>query len=314
MPAPPAGSGNGARKVVVAKQGEYGAALFTERGFFSLPGYPLETVLDPTGAGDTFAGGFLGYLSAHAGEPFTDDLLRRAMTYGSVLASFNVEEFGTERIQRLTDQEIHDALPRVQGHDSTSRLSPSRARCRRERVQTTGRVDPAPRRSALYRARPGSSSSPFRSRRNCAAVAPSSARWSQESVMSMRGRTTACPSSATTRSLDSADREDRDLRRVEHGDEPLDPVHAEVRDRERAADEVLRNELVLARAPDDLDALGGQLGDGLRLDGREDGDDEAVRHGDGHADVHRAEDVHLAVHVVGVDGRVLERARPRRAS
>jgi sugar/nucleoside kinase (ribokinase family) len=93
-------------RVVVAKQGEYGAALFTDRGFFSLPGYPLETVLDPTGAGDTFAGGFLGYLSAHAGEPFTDDLFRRAMTYGSVLASFNVEEFGTERIQRLTDGEI----------------------------------------------------------------------------------------------------------------------------------------------------------------------------------------------------------------
>ncbi len=95
-------------KVVVAKQGEYGAALFTERGFFSLPGYPLETVLDPTGAGDTFAGGFLGYLAAHAGEPFTDDLFRRAMTYGSVLASFNVEEFGTERVQRLTDEEIDE--------------------------------------------------------------------------------------------------------------------------------------------------------------------------------------------------------------
>ena len=54
--------------IVVAKQGEYGAALFTEDGFFALPAYPLESVLDPTGAGDSFAGGFLGYLDAHAEE------------------------------------------------------------------------------------------------------------------------------------------------------------------------------------------------------------------------------------------------------
>jgi sugar/nucleoside kinase (ribokinase family) len=97
--------GNGPR-IVVAKQGEYGAALFTEEGFFSLPGYPLEDVLDPTGAGDSFAGGFLGYLDGHAGRELDDALLRNAMTYGSVLASFNVEEFGTERIQRLTHDEI----------------------------------------------------------------------------------------------------------------------------------------------------------------------------------------------------------------
>lgn len=92
--------------IVVAKQGEYGAALFTESGFFSVPGYPLETVVDPTGAGDTFAGGFLGYLAAHAAGPWSDDLLRNAMTYGSALASFNVEEFGTERVARLTAAEI----------------------------------------------------------------------------------------------------------------------------------------------------------------------------------------------------------------
>jgi sugar/nucleoside kinase (ribokinase family) len=90
--------------VVIAKQGEYGAALFTPEGFFALPAYPLETVNDPTGAGDSFAGGFLGYLaSQNSGD---DATLRRAMTYGSVLASFNVEEFGTERIQRLTRDEI----------------------------------------------------------------------------------------------------------------------------------------------------------------------------------------------------------------
>jgi sugar/nucleoside kinase (ribokinase family) len=94
-------------RAVVAKQGEYGAALFTESGFFALPGYPLEDVRDPTGAGDSFAGGFLGYLDSQGGEP-DDATLRRAMGYGTVLASFNVEEFGTERVARLTRAEIDD--------------------------------------------------------------------------------------------------------------------------------------------------------------------------------------------------------------
>src|ERR687894_1436941 len=66
-------------RVVIAKQGEYGAALFTSDGFFALTAYPLETVNDPTGAGDSFAGGFVGYLAAHVGEPFDDELFRRAM-------------------------------------------------------------------------------------------------------------------------------------------------------------------------------------------------------------------------------------------
>jgi sugar/nucleoside kinase (ribokinase family) len=97
--------------VVVAKQGEYGAALFTEEGFFALPAFPLDTVTDPTGAGDSFAGGFLGYLAAQ--DDWRDDsALRRAMTYGSVLASFNVEEFGTERVARLTSDEIHERFER----------------------------------------------------------------------------------------------------------------------------------------------------------------------------------------------------------
>ena len=96
-------------RAVVAKQGEYGAALFSRHGFFALPAYPLEGVTDPTGAGDSFAGGFLGYLDSKGPEATEDDgELRRAMTYGSVLASFNVEEFGTERVRRLTRGEIDD--------------------------------------------------------------------------------------------------------------------------------------------------------------------------------------------------------------
>jgi sugar/nucleoside kinase (ribokinase family) len=94
-------------RVVIAKQGEYGAALFTEDGFFALPAYPLETVRDPTGAGDSFAGGLMGYLDSQGGA--TDDAtLRRAMAYGSTLASFWVEEFGCERAEQLTRDEIDD--------------------------------------------------------------------------------------------------------------------------------------------------------------------------------------------------------------
>jgi sugar/nucleoside kinase (ribokinase family) len=92
--------------VVVAKQGEYGAALVTADSFFALPAYPLESVIDPTGAGDTFAGGLVGYIAAHPGEPLGEELLRRAMAHATVLASFNVEEFGTERIERLEGPEI----------------------------------------------------------------------------------------------------------------------------------------------------------------------------------------------------------------
>src|SRR5215213_9120593 len=95
-----------AARNVVAKQGEYGAAMFTADGVFGLPAYPTETVVDPTGAGDTFAGGFMGYVAAHAGEELTAELLRTAMAYGTALASFNVEAFGTERMQTLTGEEI----------------------------------------------------------------------------------------------------------------------------------------------------------------------------------------------------------------
>jgi sugar/nucleoside kinase (ribokinase family) len=91
---------------VVAKEGEYGAALITAEEFFALPAYPLETVVDPTGAGDTFAGGFVGYIARHLDGSLSEPLLRQAMAYGTALASFSVEEFGTERMERLTAGEI----------------------------------------------------------------------------------------------------------------------------------------------------------------------------------------------------------------
>jgi cytidine kinase len=101
-------------QLVVAKQGEYGAALFTREGVFALPAFPLEEVLDPTGAGDSFAGGFVGYIAAHAEDELSDDLLRRAMAYGTAMASFNVQEFGTERVQRLTPEEIAQRVAELQ--------------------------------------------------------------------------------------------------------------------------------------------------------------------------------------------------------
>ena len=103
-------------RAVVAKRGEYGAALFTSdpgtdgpdgASFFALPGFPLEDVRDPTGAGDSFAGGFFGYLDGLDGD-LDEANLRRAMGYGTVLASFNVEEFGTERVSRLDRAEIDE--------------------------------------------------------------------------------------------------------------------------------------------------------------------------------------------------------------
>ena len=98
-------------EVVVAKRGEYGAALFTADESFAIPGLPLEDVRDPTGAGDSFAGGFLGYLDAVRVTGVHDErALRQAMAYGSVMASFNVEDFGTERVTRLAETEIAERL------------------------------------------------------------------------------------------------------------------------------------------------------------------------------------------------------------
>jgi sugar/nucleoside kinase (ribokinase family) len=99
-------------RAVVAKQGEYGAALFTADGFFALPGFPLDDVRDPTGAGDSFAGGFVGYLDSHDGD-LDEACLRRAMGYGTVLASFNVEQFGTERVAALSREEIDERFTQL---------------------------------------------------------------------------------------------------------------------------------------------------------------------------------------------------------
>jgi sugar/nucleoside kinase (ribokinase family) len=93
-------------KALIIKRGEYGAALFTNESYFAIPAYPLESVFDPTGAGDSFAGGFMGYLSSQ--ETLDNAAMRRAMIFGSVMASFNVEEFGTARVDRLTPEEINE--------------------------------------------------------------------------------------------------------------------------------------------------------------------------------------------------------------
>jgi sugar/nucleoside kinase (ribokinase family) len=90
---------------LIVKRGEYGAMMVDKRGVFCVPAFPLEQPHDPTGAGDSFAGGFMGYL-AGAGDK-SDASLRRAMVYGSVLGSFAVEKFGLDRLRTLKRSEIH---------------------------------------------------------------------------------------------------------------------------------------------------------------------------------------------------------------
>ena len=92
-------------RILVVKRGEYGAMMVDKRGVFCVPAFPLEEPHDPTGAGDSFAGGFMGYLAGSKGP--SDASLRRAMVYGSVLGSFAVEKFGLDRLRHLKQSEIH---------------------------------------------------------------------------------------------------------------------------------------------------------------------------------------------------------------
>src|SRR5712692_5734524 len=92
-------------RAVVLKLGEHGCAVLYEDRYFSLPGYPLEQMADPTGAGDAFAGGFLGYLDIGPRD-LTPEVLRRAVTYGAVMGSYCVEDFGARRIARLSPHEL----------------------------------------------------------------------------------------------------------------------------------------------------------------------------------------------------------------
>lgn len=93
-------------KILIIKKGEHGALLFTDNGIFAAPAFPLESIYDPTGAGDTFAGGFLGHLAR--AEEINDTELRKAVLYGSAMASFCVEKFGTEKLANLDLLEIED--------------------------------------------------------------------------------------------------------------------------------------------------------------------------------------------------------------
>jgi len=95
-------------KILVVKRGEYGVALFTPSGIFAAPAYPLENVFDPTGAGDTFAGGFLGYLAWI--ERIDVTALKHAALVGSVMASFTVEQFSTERLEQISQDEVRNRL------------------------------------------------------------------------------------------------------------------------------------------------------------------------------------------------------------
>ena len=101
-------------RFVIAKYGEYGCAIYSQEGVSALPAFPLPEVQDPTGAGDSFAGGLMGYVAAAGSGSVTHADLATAMAYGTAIASHNVEEFGTDRVRRLTPDEITARVSELQ--------------------------------------------------------------------------------------------------------------------------------------------------------------------------------------------------------
>ncbi len=100
-------------KTLIIKRGEYGALMFKDNKIFSAPAYPLETIFDPTGAGDSFAGGFMGYLANTMN--FDESNIRRAIIFGSVMASFNVESFSLDRLRSLDYEEVKNRFTEFKG-------------------------------------------------------------------------------------------------------------------------------------------------------------------------------------------------------
>lgn len=99
-------------RTVIIKKGEHGAFLISGNGFFAIPAFPLETLFDPTGAGDSFAGGLMGYIAARSDHSW--DVLRKAMVYGSVVALFAVEKFSIDRLRDLSKKEIEERYAKLE--------------------------------------------------------------------------------------------------------------------------------------------------------------------------------------------------------
>ena len=93
---------------IIIKKGEHGAVLMTQNSYFFAPAFPLDNVVDPTGAGDTFAGGFVGYVASQ--DDHSEKTLRKAVIYGSTIASFNVEDFSFNRLKELSKEEIEERI------------------------------------------------------------------------------------------------------------------------------------------------------------------------------------------------------------
>jgi sugar/nucleoside kinase (ribokinase family) len=135
-------------QAVVVKRGPHGCSLLTKDGYFTLPGYPLEQITDPTGAGDAFAGAFLGCLDLFPGDELNEAILRRAVTYGSVVASFCVEEFGARRMLRLSEREIEHRVADFREMTHFEHVETKERRREQRRDPTRQRIFEMPHRTA----------------------------------------------------------------------------------------------------------------------------------------------------------------------